>query len=286
MPKGPTWLRRTQKEAAIVIDGRDAATNCQIPRLAFSRKSKDQPKVGAVIVDGEGVIRSTGFTGLARNIYDDEKILADKDEKLKVICHAEQNAIYNAARLGITLGFVTGHRPSHLRPIRRRGITPDFNLEEGTLLVRRSETRGKVVERTKNKLRQKLALPPELVQVLREHIQLTEFRADSPEAKSDLLFPSETGEYHAASFLDRPFREVTEALRLGKHITPRAMRRTFQDLMRAAEVKDIVTRSISGHLTEVDAGALQHGCVGRAARGDGPGDQDGRLPSWGSEEKW
>src|SRR5262245_32825278 len=30
-------------------------------------------------------------------------------------------------------------------------------------------------------------------------------------------------------------------------VTPRAMRRTFQDLARAAEVQDIVTRSISGH---------------------------------------
>ena len=44
--------------------------------------------------------------------------------------------------------------------------------------------------------------------------------------------------------------EVSEALKLGKHITPRAMRRTFQDLMLAADVRDIVTRSISGHLTE------------------------------------
>jgi len=33
-------------------------------------------------------------------------------------------------------------------------------------------------------------------------------------------------------------------------ITPRAMRRTFQDLAREAQVKDIVTRAISGHATE------------------------------------
>ena len=29
------------------------------------------------------------------------------------------------------------------------------------------------------------------------------------------------------------------------------MRRTFQDLCRAAEVKDIVTRAVSGHATEL-----------------------------------
>lgn len=47
---------------------------------------------------------------------------------------------------------------------------------------------------------------------------------------------------------------VTEALEqegtLEKTITSRAMRRTFQDLARTADVKDIVTRAISGHATE------------------------------------
>jgi hypothetical protein len=37
---------------------------------------------------------------------------------------------------------------------------------------------------------------------------------------------------------------------MSKKITPRGMRRTFQDLARAAEVKDVVTRAISGHVTE------------------------------------
>lgn len=31
--------------------------------------------------------------------------------------------------------------------------------------------------------------------------------------------------------------------------TPRAMRRTYQDLARAASMSDVVTRSISGHAT-------------------------------------
>ena len=39
-------------------------------------------------------------------------------------------------------------------------------------------------------------------------------------------------------------------IELGKRITPRGMRRTFQDLARAAEVTDVVTRAISGHATE------------------------------------
>ena len=37
---------------------------------------------------------------------------------------------------------------------------------------------------------------------------------------------------------------------LAKQISPKAMRRSFQDAMREAQVANVVVRSISGHLTE------------------------------------
>ena len=49
--------------------------------------------------------------------------------------------------------------------------------------------------------------------------------------------------------LDKPFKDVCEHLSLGKKITPRGMRRTFQDLARQAAVDGLVQRSICGHLT-------------------------------------
>lgn len=71
---------------------------------AASIKSKDpRCRVGAVIVSKDHLLLSTGFNGLARGVYDDQHLLADADEKLKVICHAEQNAILNAARVGMAL---------------------------------------------------------------------------------------------------------------------------------------------------------------------------------------
>lgn len=71
---------------------------------AVSRKSKDpRCRVGAVIVSEDGVLLSTGFNGLARGVYDHDDVLANADEKLKWICHAEMNAIYNAARVGVGL---------------------------------------------------------------------------------------------------------------------------------------------------------------------------------------
>jgi dCMP deaminase len=72
--------------------------------VIVARKSKD-PKcqVGAVIVSPDKLVLSTGFNGLPRGVYDDERILKDTDEKLKQICHAEVNAILNAARTGVSL---------------------------------------------------------------------------------------------------------------------------------------------------------------------------------------
>jgi len=46
------------------------------------------------------------------------------------------------------------------------------------------------------------------------------------------------------------FDELGKRLELGYEITPRCMRRTYQDLCRAAQVSDIATRSVSGHATE------------------------------------
>ena len=67
---------------------------------------------------------------------------------------------------------------------------------------------------------------------------------------SDLLFPAVTGGFRARTVLEEPCAAVSEAIELGLRLHQRGMRRTFNDLMRAAQVEAIVTRSISGHLTE------------------------------------
>jgi hypothetical protein len=87
------------------------------------------------------------------------------------------------------LGFATGLRPSTLRPLRRGGATPDILWDEGVVLVRRSHTIGdEFMNTTKTKLRQRITVPPEVMDVLRWHVaaQLT-----TPEQKaSELLFPA------------------------------------------------------------------------------------------------
>ncbi len=147
------------------------------------------------------------------------------------------------------LGFATGLRPSSLRPLRRRGPTPDIRWEEGKLLVRRSHSLGnETMATTKQKVRYAINLPTQALDVLKWHVD-TQLRIPA-QADSDLLFPSVEGGFRSPSVLNKPFADVAEAIGLGKKFSQRGLRRTFNDLARAAEVESIVTRSISGHLTE------------------------------------
>jgi integrase len=147
------------------------------------------------------------------------------------------------------LGFATGLRPSSLRPLRRKGDEVDVLLDAGKLRVRRSQTLGEtVLNTTKQKTRYTIELPPPAIDVIRWHIST---QLETPEQRdSPLLFPSVTGGFRTPTVLNKPFAAVSDAIELGYHFTQRGMRRTFNDLMRAAQVEAIVTRSISGHLTE------------------------------------
>lgn len=63
----------------------------------FSSFSKDpSTRVGAVIVDGLGRIVSEGWNGFPRGVSDDPERYLDRELKYKLICHAEQNAIWAA----------------------------------------------------------------------------------------------------------------------------------------------------------------------------------------------
>ncbi len=72
--------------------------------LHISDWSKDpSTKVGCVVVGADREIRSTGFNGFPRGIEDSIERLEDREMKYPLICHAEENAIMHAARIGISL---------------------------------------------------------------------------------------------------------------------------------------------------------------------------------------
>lgn len=66
--------------------------------------SKDQStKLGCVIVGPDREVRATGYNSFPRGINDDLPERQQRPLKYKFFEHAERNAIYNAARVGVAL---------------------------------------------------------------------------------------------------------------------------------------------------------------------------------------
>jgi dCMP deaminase len=66
-------------------------------------KSKDErTQIGALIVGVDNEIVSSGYNSFPRGIVDDIKERQERPEKYYWFEHAERNAIYNAARIGVS----------------------------------------------------------------------------------------------------------------------------------------------------------------------------------------
>ena len=72
--------------------------------LYHSNMSKDpNTHVGSVIVGPDREILSAVFNGFPRGIVDTQERLQDRETKLKLVVHAEMNALLAAARTGMRL---------------------------------------------------------------------------------------------------------------------------------------------------------------------------------------
>jgi len=78
--------------------------------MHISDWSKDpSTKVGCVIVGPDREIVSTGYNGFPRGASDSPSLYADREHKLRLICHAEENAVAHAARIGVSLLGTTAY---------------------------------------------------------------------------------------------------------------------------------------------------------------------------------
>jgi len=81
----------------------------QMARLVAS-KSKDQStKVGCVIVGPDNEVVSTGFNGFPRGVDEAPADRWQRPIKYMRVEHAERNAIYNAARIGVSTKGCTAY---------------------------------------------------------------------------------------------------------------------------------------------------------------------------------
>jgi|SRR5581483_10212786 len=105
----------------------------------ISQWSKDASrKTGCVIVGSAGEIRTTGFNGFPRGCNDSVALRNQRPDKYAWTEHAERNAIYNAARIGVSLEGCAAYIPWYpcadcARALIQSGIKtlvafkPDFN---------------------------------------------------------------------------------------------------------------------------------------------------------------
>ena len=78
-------------------------------------KSKDEStQIGAVIVGEDNEILSTGYNSFPRGLNDDIKERQERPQKYFYIEHAERNAVFNAARVGIPINNSTIYLTSGL----------------------------------------------------------------------------------------------------------------------------------------------------------------------------
>ena len=74
-----------------------------VASVVASRSHDAETKVGAVIVSNKsGAIIATGYNGFVRGA-DDANLPNTRPDKYEYILHAEQNAITNCSRLGISM---------------------------------------------------------------------------------------------------------------------------------------------------------------------------------------
>jgi dCMP deaminase len=70
----------------------------EMAELVGSWSKDPSTKVGAVIVDKDRRIVSTGYNGFPQGIADRSELLNDREKKYKLIVHGEMNAILFAQR--------------------------------------------------------------------------------------------------------------------------------------------------------------------------------------------
>jgi dCMP deaminase len=81
-------------------------------RLVATKSKDTSVKVGTVIVGPDHEVRSTGYNGFPRGIDETRAYRWERPDKYEWVEHAERNAVYNAARMGMSLKGCTAYMES------------------------------------------------------------------------------------------------------------------------------------------------------------------------------
>jgi integrase len=140
----------------------------------------------------------------------------------------------------------TGLRFCHASALRWE----DIDFEKAVVSVVRKNVRGRIgsVSRKKRAPR-RFPLSPELAEILRDHRRML-VESQAPGLHDGWVFPSETGTLRTPGGLSKAWRACLKEARIAERFTVHGLRRTFNDLSRRAGVDAVITKSLTGHVTE------------------------------------
>ena len=144
----------------------------------------------------------------------------------------------------LVVAFFSGMRFGELTALQWNDVQEDLGL----ILVRRSQYRGKVTTPKTGKTRS-VPLHPLMAAALRDHRRLLVAQG-RPVMGTALLFPNESGRFHYPTFVRKALKRVLGAAGISKHLSPHGMRRTFNNLMRRAQVDRAVLHATIGHSSD------------------------------------
>lgn len=142
----------------------------------------------------------------------------------------------------LVLGFFTGMRWSELSALRWDAV----NTETQEIEIKRSQYKGTVRLRTKGGTARSSAYNAFMKKVLDDHRERL-MRLQAPGFDSGLVFPSDSGGPRFNSLMTKPLRQIAAAAGIKKKLSTKAFRRTYSDLMRLAQVDEIVKLASIGH---------------------------------------
>jgi integrase len=145
--------------------------------------------------------------------------------------------------LAATLAL-TGLRFCHASALRWE----DFDEGAAILRVRRRQLRGRVGPVTLVKRAPKeYPVSAQLMAVLEDHGRRS---GGHGQRVQGWMFPSRTGGLRCPSSFRKPWLACLQAAGIEERFTVHGLRRTFVDLARRARVDGVVTRSLTGHVTQ------------------------------------
>ncbi len=170
----------------------------------------------------------------------------------------EEPNLLTAEELGRLMKAFRDHEPQHYALAMTLAMTGvrsgegtafrwgDIDEEAGVIHVKRAQWSG-VVDSTKTGTVRSVPLVPEVAAVLREH-RATLAAQGFGVGESDWVFPDKGGGLLPRCSLRHPMDRALRRAKISKRVTPHGLRRTFNNLARQV-AGDIVTRSITGHVT-------------------------------------